>query len=151
MNELQKIKYQLLKEKNQTKIKEFGWKNNILYQECVTALGESDVLTMEETDRITELVQQNFLFNLGSIDWKRFRDGVEIKQEELVHRFNRNDSYYILWDCGELPFVKANFERILKALDDVLAVSFNTWLLSVDGKEIIEFHHEGIIRYGSRI
>ena len=107
MNELQKIKYQLLKEKNQTKIKEFGWKNNILYQECVTALGESDVLTMEETDRITELVQQNFLFNLGSIDWKRFRDGVEIKQEELVHRFNRNDSYYILWDCFAItPFIR---------------------------------------------
>ena len=38
-----------------------------------------------------------------------------------------------------------NIEDILDNIYDVLAVSFDTWLISTDMKRIIEFYHEGSI------
>lgn len=142
MNEEQKKKYQLLKEKNQKMVKEFAWKDNVLFQECVEALGECKVLSTEETDKIADMLQKNFPFRYGTIDWNSLPDSIEIKQEELTLKFNRTTSYYILWDNGSVPFLLAEFGKITDAMDDVLAVDFNTWLLSLDGKEVIEFRHE---------
>lgn len=142
MNEEQKKKYQLLKEKQQKNEKEFRWKDNMLFQECIAALGQCSVLSIEETEKIANIMQKNFSFVYESIDWNSFSDGVEIKQEELAYKFNENTTYYIVWDNGDVPFVKAEFGRIMHAINDVLAVDFNTWLLSMDGKQIIEFRHE---------
>ena len=58
------------------------------------------------------------------------------------------EKYYIIWDNVELPCVSCELKSIKEHLDDVLAVSFDTWLLSEEGDEIIEFYHEGKITYG---
>lgn len=56
------------------------------------------------------------------------------------------DDYSIL--SQDLPCVSCKLSRILNNIDDVLAVSFDTWLLSQNEREVIEFHHEGKIIYG---
>ena len=46
------------------------------------------------------------------------------------------------------PSVICDLSTILNNLYDVLAVSFNTWLLSLRGQEVIEFYHGNIVTYG---
>lgn len=56
--------------------------------------------------------------------------------------------FYILWDSVDVPCILSNYEDIIRNIDDVTAVSFNTWLLSENLTELIEFHHEGTITIG---
>ena len=95
---------------------------------------------------------ENFypILSSGSIDWKNFK-GRSIKisnVSELNAYINKFSKYYILWDKNNIPCISCNFCEILKNVDDVLAVSFNTWLLSMDYKEVIEFYHSGNITIG---
>lgn len=48
------------------------------------------------------------------------------------------DSDYIIWDKKDLPCIKCDLNSILCNIDDVLAVSFDTFLLSCNGDVIIE-------------
>lgn len=57
--------------------------------------------------------------------------------------------YYVIWPDAEIPIIKCNIDDILDNIDDVLAVSFDTWLISVDMKRLIEFYHEGDITLGN--
>lgn len=95
---------------------------------------------------------ENFypILSSGSIDWRNFK-GRSIKisnVSELNAYINKISKYYILWDKDNIPCISCDFCEILKNVDDVLAVSFNTWLLSMDYKEVIEFYHLGNITIG---
>lgn len=150
MNEEQKNKYNYLKEKNRERNIENYWKNDILFKECLEALKEYKVLTLEESKKILNTFQEKIPINIsGSIDWKKF-NGI-VKEDEFSYikeTLNYNDNYYLLWDREEIPCIICNLCNILKNLEDVLAVSFNTWIFSMNEKEVIEFHHEGMVVYG---
>ncbi|MGQ0437679.1 CDI toxin immunity protein, partial [Bacillus sp. B-TM1] len=62
------------------------------------------------------------------------------------------DSYiiYIIWDEASLPIIKTNLHQILQVIDDVTAVSFDTWLYSPNLGYAIEFYHEGEVRIGNK-
>lgn len=62
-------------------------------------------------------------------------------------KIGKNEKFYIIW-AKELPIIESNLYSILNAIDDVSAVEADTWLLSSDFNEIIEFHHEGKIISG---
>ena len=53
------------------------------------------------------------------------------------------------WDDINMPILKCDWLSIFNNIDDVLAVSFDTWMISEDIKNIIEFYHEGTIIAGS--
>ncbi len=55
---------------------------------------------------------------------------------------------YIIWDEVNLPIIKTDLFSVIDVIYDVTAVSFDTWLFSVDEKSIIEFYHEGEIKIG---
>ncbi|WP_308728038.1 hypothetical protein [Bacillus sp. MYb209] len=50
---------------------------------------------------------------------------------------------YIIWDEASLPIIKTNLHQILQVIDDVTAVSFDTWIYSQDVGYVIEYYHEG--------
>ena len=150
MDKEKRKRYQLLKEKNRTKVKEWNWQKNILFQECIDSLDEYNMLSLEETEVLYKQLRYNFpMTDYGCIDWKKVRDVIIIKSiSDIFDIFNKNYEYYILWEQQELPCVSCKLSKIMDNIDDVLAVSFDTWLLSKDKKEIIEFHHEGKVVYG---
>ena len=53
-----------------------------------------------------------------------------------------------MWDNANLPCLKSELKNIIKSIDDVTAVSFDTWVVSSDYNIIIEFYHEGEITLG---
>lgn len=150
MNEEEKKKYQLLKEKNKRKVKEANCKNDALLQECIISLKECIVLSLENTRRLFNKFASDFSLSLtGSINWNEFNGEVCTEEMSYICKLiNLQNQYCILWDKQDTPGVICDLSTILNCIDDVLAVSFNTWLLSMDGKEVIEFYHEGVITYG---
>lgn len=150
MDEEVRKRYQLLKEKNQLKVKELNWKNNILFKECIDSLDECKVLSLEESEALFNQINDNFpMTSYGCIDWKSVKDCIEIEHiSDIYNIFKNCYEYYILWDQKDIPCVSCKLATIIENIDDVLAVSFDTWLLSKDRKEIIEFYHEERIIYG---
>lgn len=150
MNEEMRKKYQLLKEKNNAKVKELGWRNNRLFTECIEALQGCNIISLEESEILFNQMKNNFpLTTYGCIDWSCVENSLVLNTTSDISRvFNINNEYYILWDQNDIPFVSCQLATIIENIDDVLAVSFDTWLLSKDKKEIIEFYHEGKMTYG---
>ena len=48
-----------------------------------------------------------------------------------------------MWDEENLPCLKSELKDIINSIDDVTAVSFDTWAVSSDYNIIIEFYHRG--------
>ena len=55
---------------------------------------------------------------------------------------------YILWDEVSLPAVRTNLVKAIDVVDDVTAVSFDTWIFCSSENYVIEFYHENEIRVG---
>lgn len=150
MDEEQKKRYHLLKERNKIRLRDENWKKNILFQECIDCLNNFEILSLESTEEIFNKLVKNFpITSYGSIDWSKF-NGI-INTEGILYLYqtlNLKNKYYILWDMQDTPSVVCDLDTILSNIYDVLAVSFNTWLLSLNMQEVIEFYHGNKVTYG---
>lgn len=145
-----KIRYQILKNKNKEMRLRLSWESNLLLQESLQALKEYNILPVSEMQGIIKNTEKNFSFNqYGRIDWAKVKKSAEIDRDRFLEIIDREKMYYIIWDEIQLPIVESAGENIIFAIEDLLAVSFDTWLVSFDFKEIIEFYHEGKIIRGT--
>ncbi|WP_237071922.1 hypothetical protein [Priestia flexa] len=55
---------------------------------------------------------------------------------------------YVIWDEGTLPIIQTTLDKVLKDIDDVTAVSFDTWIFSPSTGYVIEIFHDGEVRVG---
>ena len=150
MKEEKRKKYQLLKEKNQLRVQELNWKKNILFKECTNLLNECSILFLEESEVLFGKIKNNFPFTYyGCIDWNSINFCVTINDiYDIYNIFKDYYEYYIIWDQKDIPCVSCKLAAIIENIDGILAVYFDTWILSKDTKEVIEFYHEGTIVYG---
>lgn len=127
------------------------FESDVLFQECKIVLNKCTILSLKESKEIFSRFENLYpILSSGSINWKNFK-GTLVKifsVSELSAYINKSSKYYILWDKNNIPCILCDFCEILKNINDVLAVSFNTWLLSMDYKEVIEFYHLGNITIG---
>ena len=150
MKEEKRKKYQLLKEKNQLRVKGLNWKNNILFKECINLLNGCSILSLEESEVLFGKIKDNFPFtDYGCIDWNNINFCVTINDIYDIYNILKDCyQYYIIWDQKDIPCISCKLAAVIENIDDILAVSFDTWILSKDIKEVIEFYHEGTIVYG---
>lgn len=57
------------------------------------------------------------------------------------------DYVYILWSYGNYPVLQSQLRKALNVIDDVLAVSADTFIFS-PSRFVIKFHHEVEITVG---
>jgi|WetSurMetagenome_2_1015567.scaffolds.fasta_scaffold334507_2 hypothetical protein len=123
-----------------------------LFEECLVALGNNAVVLSEkETSTIFEQMAKNFpITTYGRIDWPNIKHVKQISsiEEILLQIETKNDEVYILWDEASLPALKTNLSIALSVIDDVAAVSFDTWVYNPNTGYIIEFYHENEIAIG---
>ena len=111
-----------------------------LFEECLAALGSYKIAKIfEEKMALAQIKVTEY----GRLDLKRYKSYRQITLSEL----NRlpDFSCYVIYDNARLPVIKCRFKRVMECLDDVLAPSFDTWILAEDHTKIIEFHHSGEI------
>ena len=106
-----------------------------LLEECLDVLKKYSIIEDKELEeQILSNLKSTFY---GKIDFSKYADAHEINFEE-IRQLPDESEYYVIWDNAAIPIIKCNIE-------DILAVSFDTWLISTDMKRIIEFYHEGSI------
>jgi hypothetical protein len=149
MNEKIKRKYDELKKKNRIASIQKTWKNNVLLQECVESTG-GKLLNYDEGNRILEEIQDKIPFRLdGRVDFSKFKFKDNINIITSISELIKNSTeFYVMWNEVNLPCLKSGLKDIIKFINDVTAVSFDTWVVSSDYNIIIEFYHEGEITLG---
>lgn len=123
-----------------------------LLEECLGLLGKKiEVLSKEETDTIFESMLKIFPTTpWGRIDWNEVNHKRLSSISEIKKYISEKKEVYILWDEASLPSIKTSISNLLSYIDNILAVSFDTWLYLPDDKCVIEFYHEGEITFGCK-
>lgn len=149
MNEETKKKYDELKKKNRITSIQKSWENNVLLQECVESTG-GELLNYYEGNKRLEEIQEKIPFGLdGRVDFSKFKSKYNIISISSLSELIKNSiEFYVMWDELNLPCLKSVLKDIIRCIDDVTAVSFDTLVVSLDYNIIIEFYHEGEIILG---
>jgi 2-hydroxy-3-keto-5-methylthiopentenyl-1-phosphate phosphatase len=122
-----------------------------ILEECLEVLGnDAIVLSEKETQNISDEMEQMFpVSNWGRIDWEKVKRKIDLdSSSNIIEYLNMDGFVYIIWSEGTLPVIKADFRKVIEVIDEVTAVSFDTWLLNPNEKWVIEFYHEGDIMIG---
>lgn len=126
-----------------------------LFNECVDALGEGTVILSEEKSEETyDFLQKSYPFSPWSrINWEIVNSKIVIEHvNEIIPLLTKmleefDDYVFILWSYGNYPVLQSQLEKAIDSIDDVLAVSSDTFIFS-PSRFVIEFHHEGEITVG---
>lgn len=127
-----------------------------LLDECIEALGDNvQILSDSKREQILSDFESSFPFTKwGRIDWEKVAYQVEVNTiDEIVFFLNQNiDEYnnviYVIWDEGTLPIIQSDLDKVFEVIDDVTAVSFDTWIFSPYSGYVIEIFHDGEVRIG---
>ena len=148
MNTEQKERLQQLKKINKERQCKKEIENDVLLSECKEALGAGGkILEQEEKDAVYRIFKEKVPFLPWGIDWELFNTVYEVSEIDQIYEKCKSKEFYIIW-WVKYPIIKSDIATIIKNIDDVCAVSPDTWLFSPDYDEVIEFHHDGKIRLG---
>jgi hypothetical protein len=127
MDAEQKKKLERLKAQAHIKEQKQRLQKNVLLQECLDAL--SFYLILEDEDEIKHIES---LVASSHAEMRSHDDKVILEDDER---------YYIVWDEATLPVVMSTGKNIVECWDDVMAVSFDTYLVSVSTGKTIGIRH----------
>lgn len=127
-----------------------------LFEECIEALGEDIIIMSGETSETirNELTNVYPFTSWGRINWNNTAcRHVLISAFDLLPTLKSLNAdtelpIYIIWG-GTFPVLQTKLQKVLTALDDVLAVDFDTFIYC-PSHYVIEFYHEGEITLGLR-
>lgn len=111
-----------------------------LFEECLEALGGYEIVSERESGAALKALP---LTDYGHLDKRACRSFREVSLSDMTEM--PEISCYVIWDNAEIPVIRCRLKDALNCLDDVLAVSFITWLLAEDFSFAAEFH-EGEIK-----
>lgn len=131
MTEEQKKRLADLKENNRSFVLEQRRKQNVLLQECITSLGPYCRIVDADIERQCQRA-------VNAI----YEQGLKAHPLDEIPNSWCGKSVYLVWDERTLPVLHCDFEAVRKAMDDVLAVSFETWFVS-EGMDQVVFINRG--------
>ena len=120
-----------------------------LFEECIEVLGESArMLDKTETAVVFKKFENSVSITwYGRIDWENLNGFEEIQNsKEILNHISAEDKCLVLWNDMSLPVIETTVASFLENIDDVLAVSFDTWLVVNSKNVIIEFFHDRLIK-----
>ncbi|USZ14359.1 hypothetical protein NGM44_08270 [Moraxella sp. FZFQ2102] len=122
-----------------------------LFDEAVTALDYPKVLTGKQKDNILDYFINNFPIMTagnGKIDWDCILNNSDIRHASELLKLKSiigQNHCCIIWNDGNLPILVTSLEKLVRAFDDVTAVSFDTWIL-IPSKNIVIEHSFGVFK-----
>ncbi|MBR0589395.1 hypothetical protein [Bacillus pumilus] len=113
------------------------------------------VLYDNDRAQILSNLENHFPFYCyGQIEWEKVSAYAEVDTFNEIRSFlyQKMDEYsdivYVIWDEGTLPIIQFTLDKVFEAIDDVTAVSFDTWIFSPSSGYVIEIFHDGEVKVG---
>lgn len=127
-----------------------------LFEECIEVLGkDSHVFSDKDSRKIRNEFESFFpLTKWGRIDWGQVPEQADVNiVDDIISFLNQNmNEYskvvYVIWDEGTLPIIQSTLDKVFEVIDDVTAVSFDTWIMSASAEYVIEIFHDGKVKIG---
>lgn len=122
-----------------------------LFQECIDGFKEEVTKYDEYTSlKIFDEFQQKIKFTFyGRIDRSCFSKFFEVNTlNDIRKHIVNNESCYVLWNDESLPVLQTSLESVYLNIDNILAVSYDTWLYVYEKNIVVEFYHDGDITVG---
>jgi hypothetical protein len=127
-----------------------------LLDTCLKVLGpEGIILPEDQVNFLIKTLTTLFPFTRwGTINWISVEDYIVLNSAsdallELQKRGKQvGGDTFIVWDEASQPVVKSDLITVVREIEVVTMVSFDTWILNPDEKYVIEFHHDNGIRLG---
>ena len=127
MDEERKKKLESLKIQAKINERKQSLQKNVLLQECLEVLSSYSIVEDEnEIEYIESLA--------SSLDFEMYSHDDQVIMEDAL-------KYYIVWDEASLPVIITNGKIIMENWDDVMAVSFETYFVSVSSGKVIGIRH----------
>ena len=120
---------------------------NILLKECIEKLRNKQVHNLSVSNKIFQEISEYVKFTFyGRIDWEMYSNKRKLFDvNDILSLLNKNDICLLLYNEASLPVIETKIEDFISCIDDVLAVSFDTWVWIKKKNIIIEFFHDGEI------
>ncbi|WP_026678705.1 hypothetical protein [Fictibacillus gelatini] len=127
-----------------------------LFDECIEVLGENvHVFSDRQKEQVLNDFESSFPFTeWGRIDWVKVCNHAKVHTvDEIISFLHKNmkaysNVVYVIWDEGTLPIIQSTLNKVFEVIDDVTAVSFDTWIFSPYSGYVIEIFHDGEVRVG---
>ena len=124
-----------------------------LFDECLDSLlNRVHLLNDDESDILVKEFESSFkITTYGRVDWQNVTQKHFISDISDVLNLDKVANYdevFIIWDDASYPVIRVKLMDVLNSIEDVVSVSFDTWLYCADKKYVVEFYHEGQITFG---
>jgi len=125
-----------------------------LFDECTEALkrdGEVIVLSEEESNEVIKEFKEKVPLDsfVGKVDFnqisrkKEIVDDEDILEELYKNHVNVNEPVYVFWFNAKRPVIKTSIKNVISVIDDVISVSFDTYIFCPKERYVVEYYHEG--------
>lgn len=138
MTEEQKARLIRLKEKNDAYVIEQRRKSNTMLRDCLDNLGN-------HWSSVTPEIQNRCVAVVESIHCRHIAEKQRIGSIDEIPISWIGDSIFIVWDEITLPVLSSTFHVARKFAQDILAVAFETWIISENMDKVVHFSHNGHI------
>ncbi len=116
--------------------------DNILLKECIESLENCEVLNVNETIEKFEFISEKVIFTFYGLIDKVENKALQIsKLDDIISYCSKDEVCFLLWNDATLPSIKTKIEFVIEKIDDVLALSFDTWILVENKNILIEINH----------
>lgn len=84
----------------------------------------------------------------GRIDWSKVEASREVTTDSVMDDLrelgipDENPEVIIMWFAVGRPVLETNLKNVLSHMDDVTAVSFDTWIVDKNRRFVLEHFHE---------
>lgn len=127
-----------------------------LFEECIEVLGKDSLVFSDKDSRQIRNEFESFfpLTKWGRINWDQVPEQADVNiVDDIISFLNQNmNKYskvvYVIWDEGTLPIIQSTLDKVFEVIDDVTAVSFDTWIMSASAEYVIEIFHDGEVKIG---
>lgn len=120
--------------KNKIRLRKHHLLDNELLRDCLEKITDAEIIyEIAESDKLLDLMESRF-----QIEYHHVKNSYEISLNDVLS--DTDKMHYIIWDDAGLPILKCSGASLLNCPDDIFAVSFDTYILSEDFREII--HHD---------
>ncbi|WP_092040634.1 hypothetical protein [Planifilum fulgidum] len=74
---------------------------------------------------------------------KAIEDDEDILEELYKNHVNINEPVYVFWNDADLPAIQTFIKNVVNVLEDVISVSFDTYIFCPKERYFVEYYHEG--------
>lgn len=125
-----------------------------IFDECIEALkrkGEVIILSEEETNEIINEFEENIPGDpfIPKVDFSQIsRKKKIVADEDILEELYKNnidvkEPVYVFWNDADLPAIKTSITNVINVIEDVISVSFDTYIFCPKERYFVEYYHEG--------